>query len=105
MSKAVIERLSTGIKELDSIIAGGVPRGFFVAITGEPGTGKTIACIHFIAQGIKENDRCIYVTTEESSSSIITQALQFNIDFKKAIDENKLINLIKTPIGISMNNS
>lgn len=91
MSKTEIERLSTGIKELDSIIAGGVPRGFFVAITGEPGTGKTITCLHFIAQGIKENDRCIYVTTEESSSSIINQASQFKIDFNKAIDENKLI--------------
>jgi KaiC domain protein len=91
MSKAEIERLSTGIQELDSIIGGGIPRGFFVAITGEPGTGKTITCIHFIAQGIKENDRCIYVTTEESSSSIITQALQFNINFKAAIEKRKLI--------------
>lgn len=87
----VIERLSTGITDLDKIIGGGVPRGFFVALTGEPGTGKTITCIHFIAQGIKEGDKCIYVTTEESASSIITQASQFNIDFQKAIQENKMI--------------
>ncbi len=86
-----IERLSTGISDLDKIIGGGIPKGFFVALTGEPGTGKTITCIHFIAQGIKEGDKCIYVTTEESASSIITQASQFNIDFQKAIQENKLI--------------
>jgi len=86
-----IERLSTGIPELDNILEGGIPKGFFVALTGEPGTGKTITCIHFIAQGIKNGDKCIYVTTEESASSIITQASQFNIDFQKAINENKLI--------------
>jgi KaiC domain protein, PAE1156 family len=91
MNSVKIERLSTGIPDLDKLLLGGIPRGFLVALTGEPGTGKTIACIHFIAQGIKENDKCIYVTTEESEESIIVQASQFNFDFKKAMQENKLI--------------
>jgi len=86
-----IERLSTGIAELDNLLEGGIPRGFFIALVGEPGTGKTICCIHFIQQGIMDKDKCIYVTTEESRESIITQALQFNFDFEKAINENKLI--------------
>ncbi|MEM4310789.1 MAG: KaiC domain-containing protein [Nitrososphaerales archaeon] len=91
MGEPQIERLSIGIPLLDGIIGGGIPRGFFVAITGEPGTGKTVTCIHFIAQGIKENDKCVYITTEESSPSIITQASQFNIDFKRAMEEKRLI--------------
>ncbi|MEM3130007.1 MAG: KaiC domain-containing protein, partial [Nitrososphaerota archaeon] len=33
-----IERLSTGIEMLDKMLSGGIPRGFFVAATGEPGT-------------------------------------------------------------------
>lgn len=87
----VMERLSTGVKALDEMLAGGIPRGFSVAVTGEPGTGKTILCIHFTAQGISEGDRCIYVTTEESRDSIITQAEQFGFDFSKAVGEGKLI--------------
>lgn len=86
-----IERLSTGIPSFDKLIQGGIPRGFFVAVVGEPGTGKTIFSQHFIAQGIKEGDINIYVTTEESRESIIRQALQFGWDFRKAIDEGKLI--------------
>lgn len=66
-----IERVSTGVPKLDEVLAGGIPKGFVVAITGEPGTGKTILCIHFIAKGIEVSDRCIYVTTEESKESII----------------------------------
>jgi len=73
------------------MLAGGIPRGFSVAVTGEPGTGKTILCIHFVAQGIREGDRCIYVTTEESRGSIIVQASQFGFDFAKGIEAKKLI--------------
>jgi predicted ATP-dependent serine protease len=32
----VLERLSTGVDGLDALIEGGIPRGFFVAVTGEP---------------------------------------------------------------------
>ncbi|HDN01819.1 MAG TPA: KaiC domain-containing protein [Candidatus Bathyarchaeota archaeon] len=86
-----IERLSIGVPELDRMLAGGIPRGFSVAVTGEPGTGKTILCIHFTAQGVKEGDKCIYVTTEESRESIIVQASQFGFNFESAVKEGKLI--------------
>jgi len=35
-----IERLSTGVPGMDNMLAGGIPRGFFVAVVGEPGTGR-----------------------------------------------------------------
>jgi len=94
-----IERLSVGIPELDRMLAGGIPEGFTVAVTGEPGTGKTVLCIHFIAQGIRDGDRCVYVTTEESKESIIMQASQFGFDFSKSIKENNLV-LIDALMGL-----
>ncbi|MEM2738562.1 MAG: KaiC domain-containing protein [Candidatus Bathyarchaeia archaeon] len=86
-----VERLSTGVHALDKMLAGGIPRGFCVAVTGEPGTGKTILCIHFIAQGLSDEDKCIYVTTEESRESIVTQAAQFGFDFASAIKNGRLV--------------
>lgn len=94
-----VERLSTGVPALDEMVAGGIPRGFSVAVTGEPGTGKTILCIHFIAQGVADGDKCIYVTTEESRESIIIQASQFGFDFSAAIKDGKLI-LVDALMGI-----
>ena len=94
-----VERLSIGIPELDSMLAGGIPAGFTVAVTGEPGTGKTVLCIHFIAEGIREGDKCVYVTTEESRESIIVQANQFGFDFSKSIRENNLV-LIDALMGL-----
>ncbi len=86
-----MERLSTGVPSLDKLMDGGIPKGFFVAVVGEPGTGKTILCIHFIAEGISSGDYNIYVTTEESRESIINQASQFGFNFNKAINEGRLI--------------
>ncbi|MCX8162641.1 MAG: KaiC domain-containing protein [Candidatus Bathyarchaeota archaeon] len=86
-----MRRLSTGVPELDKLIAGGIPEGFFVALTGEPGTGKTILCMHFVSQGLREGEGCIYVTTEEDRSSIINQAEQFNLGFGDGLKKGRLI--------------
>lgn len=86
-----IRRLSTGIREFDKLIAGGIPEGFFVAVTGEPGTGKTIFALHFTAEGLRVGEKCIYVTTEESRESIIKQAEMFGWDFQPHIDSGRLI--------------
>ncbi len=94
-----IERLPVGVPGFDKLIQGGIPRGFFVAVVGEPGTGKTIFSIHFVAEGIRRSDKNIYVTTEESKDSIIKQAAMFGFDFEKAIEEKKLV-IIDALMGV-----
>lgn len=42
-----VERLSTGVPELDRMLAGEIPRGFSVAVTGEPGTGTAFSASLF----------------------------------------------------------
>ncbi len=86
-----VERLKTGVKGLDEILGGGIPKGFTVAVVGEPGTGKTVFCIHYIAAGLEEGQRGIYVTTEESRESIIRQAIMFGFDFEAAVRNGDLI--------------
>lgn len=86
-----VKRISVGIPEVDEMLLGGIPYGFFISVIGEPGTGKTIFAIHFIGSGIRENEKCIYVSTEESRDSIIKQASMFNMDFKSAIQAGRLV--------------
>ena len=87
----MVERLSTGIPDVDRMLAGGIPKGFLVAVVGEPGTGKTIFCQHFIAAGLRTGDRAIYVATEESRESIIRQAEMFGFGFEEAVRRGDLI--------------
>ncbi len=87
----IIERLSTGVKELDKLLKGGIPKGFLVAVAGEPGTGKTILCLHFSWQGVLDGDRVVYVTTEESRDSVIRQAEMLGMRLEDAVDRGKAI--------------
>ncbi len=75
----MVERVSTGIARLDKALEGGVPRGSWVAITGEPGTGKTILSMHFAWAGLRVGDPVVYVTTEQEFRDVLTQAAQFGM--------------------------
>jgi KaiC domain protein len=76
-----VARVSTGIKELDDALEGGVPRGSWVAITGEPGTGKSILCMHFAWAGLNAGDPVVYVTTEAEFRDVVKQARMFGMDY------------------------
>ncbi len=78
-----IQRVPVGIEALDDALEGGVPRGSWVVVGGEPGTGKSILAIHFAWRGLRDNDKIIYVTTEQEFYDVILQAKQFGMDFDK----------------------
>jgi len=64
------ERLSTGIKGLDSKMQGGFLRGSVNLITGKTGTGKTALCMSFLYNGAKAGEPGVYVTTEEREEDV-----------------------------------
>lgn len=74
-----VERVRTGIPELDNALEGGIPKGSWVAVTGEPGTGKSILCIHYAYRGLVEGEPVIYVTTEAEFRDVVRQAKQFGL--------------------------
>lgn len=77
-----IFRVSTGIEALDKSLEGGIPKGSWVAITGEPGTGKSIICMHFAWAGLLSGDPVVYVTTEAEFRDVVKQARMFGMDFE-----------------------
>ncbi len=47
-----LERVGTGIAELDGMLSGGLVLGSITAIVGGYGTGKTTYALHFIWEGL-----------------------------------------------------
>ena len=77
-----MEKISTGIPGLDSIMGGGMPKSQLSLITGTSGTGKTTFCCQFIHEGIKRfNDRGVYLSFEEPPQSIKENVKEFGWDF------------------------
>jgi len=82
-----IERISSGLGELDSLIGGGYPKGKTTLLTGGPGTGKTIMAMHFVHQACKSGEKCLYFTSEESPEEIRLHSKQLKMpveDFEAA---------------------
>ncbi len=69
-----MERLSTGVKDLDEKISGGYPRNRSILVSGTSGSGKTVLGIHFIHQCCLDGKRCVIIATEETPEDLLSQA-------------------------------
>jgi circadian clock protein KaiC len=69
-----ITRCSSGCAGLDDVLGGGLPAGHVYLVEGEPGTGKTTLAIQFVAEGLKNGERVLYVTLSESRTELLTVA-------------------------------
>jgi circadian clock protein KaiC len=61
---------ATGIAGLDTILCGGLPRQRLYLVDGNPGVGKTTLALQFLLQGVRENERCLYVTLSETVAEL-----------------------------------
>jgi circadian clock protein KaiC len=65
-----IERVNTGIAGLDEMIEKGFWRGSTTLMVGPSGSGKTILALHFIREGARNGERCLYVGFQENPSQM-----------------------------------
>lgn len=68
-------RISTGIKELDSVLGGGVIPGSVVLVAGEPGIGKSTLLLQLATKAsLPAGRQGLYVSGEESPQQIKIRA-------------------------------
>ncbi|MCZ7362931.1 MAG: circadian clock protein KaiC [Candidatus Methanoperedens sp.] len=86
----IIKRANTGIPGFDMLVEGGIPEGFVVVVTGQPGTGKTMFSLQFLLEGVKNNERCIFFSFEETAEQLIKQTIRFGWNIGEFIDKGYL---------------
>jgi len=75
------ERIKTGVPGLDDILNGGIPKGSFVLLSGVAGSGKTTLASQFLYEGLKNNERCVFISFEETPQLIKESMMDFGFDF------------------------
>jgi len=88
-----MDRISSGIGELDLILGGGFPRHSLNVIAGSPGTGKTILAQQFVYANARPDAPALYLTTLSEPASKMLRYLQ-RLSF---FDEGKLLD---APVSI-----
>ena len=82
-----IQRITTGISNLDNILQGGFPKQSITLVSGSPGAGKSIFCFHYLYEGIKNNEKVLYLTLDKQEEGLIFQAKNLGFDFQEAIEQ------------------
>ncbi len=87
-----LKKSKSGIKGLDIITGGGLPRGRPSLVCGAAGTGKTLFGIEFIVNGIRDfNEPGVIISFEERTADLISNVSMLDWDLQKHLDEKQLV--------------
>src|SRR5204863_6012178 len=76
--------VKTGIKGLDEILFGGIPRGNIILLAGTAGTGKTTLGVEFVYRGARQfNEPGVIVLFEVAPDKLIRDAALFGWDLRE----------------------
>ena len=64
------QKCTTGVPGLDEVLCGGLPRNRLYLIDGNPGVGKTTLALQFLLEGVRNGEKCLYVTLSETKSEL-----------------------------------
>jgi circadian clock protein KaiC len=70
MDKQVVRRSKTGIPGFDEVMCGGLIASRLYLVDGAPGAGKTTFALQYLLEGVREGERCLYVTLSETREEL-----------------------------------
>ena len=84
-SDGPVDRLPTGLGELDRVLGGGIVPGSLLLIGGEPGVGKSTLLLQ-VAGGVAAAGGVLYATGEESAAQVRLRAGRLGLASGPAAD-------------------
>ncbi len=86
-----LDKAPTGIRGLDDISAGGLPRGRTTIVCGGPGCGKTMLGLEFLVRGVEEfGEPGVLVAFEETPEEMARNVASLGFDLNALCDKKKL---------------
>jgi len=85
-----MERVETGIIDLDEMLKGGIPKGSVTAVIGGFGTGKSPLALKFVYTGLVKGEKCLYISIEQKEEDLIKSSALFGWDLKPYIEGGAL---------------
>ncbi len=99
---ATAGRLSTGVADLDEMMAGGIPAGDSLLIAGPSGSGKSALATQFIAEGVRQNEPGVIAIFEERPEKYVERANHLGLGVDEMIRNGKLQVIYLRPLDLSV---
>ncbi|MGE0747933.1 MAG: circadian clock protein KaiC [Rhodospirillales bacterium] len=101
--KVYEERISTGIADLDAMLAGGgFHRGTSILLTGVAGSGKSSISASFVDSACTAGERAVVFSFEESAEQTVRNMRSIGIDLGRWLDEGRLHYVAARPTFYSL---
>jgi circadian clock protein KaiC len=84
------EHFQSGIRELDSLVGGGLAKGSSTLVIGPAGVGKSLLVLQFIAAAVKRGEKAAMFVFDEEVGMLVARAKQLGIDLQAMCDANQL---------------
>lgn len=82
----------TGIKGLDDVTGGGLPKGRPSLVCGSAGCGKTLFALEFLARGVLDhNEPGVFMAFEETAKELTQNVASLGIDLDDLVARDKLV--------------
>ena len=82
----------SGIRGLDEITFGGLPKGRPTLIAGGPGSGKTLMSMEFLVRGaVDYNEPGLFMAFEETAGELTQNVASLGFDLNELVAEKKLL--------------
>ena len=86
-----LAKCATGVRGLDEITGGGLPRGRPTLICGGAGSGKTLLAMEFIVRGARDFDEPgVFMTFEETAEDLAANVASLGFDLRDLAARGKL---------------
>jgi len=93
--------IRTGIPGFDELFEKGIPKGSAILVAGGAGSGKTLMCLHLLANKCKEGKRSLFMSFEESVERLKQHMQDFGWDVKSFEKEGRLVIQRLSPFEIT----
>lgn len=78
-------RVSTGVQGFDDLTNGGLPSDRLYILSGPPGSGKTTFAVQFVARGVEEGERALFISMHETAAELARSMAGFTFDFERML--------------------
>src|SRR5579871_4795804 len=85
-----IPRCKTGVTGLDDILNGGLISHRLYLVEGNPGAEKTTLAIQYLLDGVKNGEKCLYITLSETREELTAGAASHGW----SLDDIEIVELI-----------
>ncbi len=91
MAPQALPKARSGVRGLDEITGGGLPRGRPTLVCGSAGAGKTLFSVEFLVRGIAMGEPGVFMAFEETAAELAQNVASLGFDLDHLIATKKLV--------------